>query len=90
LGSLKRFGEGFRVPEMVWGRAGEGPWEGLGKGLGSLEGFGEGFEVLGKFLCFWKGLGKVFGFWEGSEEGLGSLKGFGEGFRVPGRVWGKF
>jgi hypothetical protein len=79
LGSLEGFGESSEGFVVLVGRAGESPWEGLGKGLGSLEGFGEGCEVLGKFLCLWKGLGKVFGFRGWSEEGFG----------VPGRDWGR-
>ena len=47
--------EGFGV---LVGRAGEGPWEGLGKGLASLEGFGEGLGALGKVLVFLEGLGQ--------------------------------
>jgi hypothetical protein len=48
------------VFERVWGRAGESPWEGLGKGLGSLEGFGASFGVLGKVLVFLEGFGDGF------------------------------
>jgi hypothetical protein len=63
-GLLGRFGgQVLGAAGMVWvsGRV----W-GPRKELGKVSRSG------GKFWCFWKGLGTVFGFLEGSEEGFGA------------------